>query len=178
MLAQAKIVANCLVQGGSLGNEGVREGIGRGDRGLEEEVLGSVSDGHKGQEQEELDGVVGGVEGADLVKVYNHVDGQPGVEARVDNQTVHSSSEECHVDLDAAVDGEFADGLRTRCRLAGVVEVERAQEVEGGGEGEHVDDEAHAQGANGRLVEDVEQRVVGDISEDGKAEKVEVWEGK
>jgi len=130
VFTQTKVVADRLVQSGRLGNKGVRKGTSRSDRGLEEKVLRGVTQRHECEEQEKLDGVVGGIQRADLVEMHNHVDGQPSVETRVDDQTVDGGGKESHVDLNAPVDSQVADGLRIPRRLCRIVEVERSQEIE------------------------------------------------
>ena len=176
---QPKIIPEGVVQSGGAGVKGREDGgaTSSGDGGLEEEVLGSVANWHTRCKEDGQDGVVSGSQGADLVKVNDHVDRQPSIEAGVDDQTVNGGTKDAHVQLDGAVGGKLVDRLRVgRGCLVVVVEIERSHEEEGSGEREHVDRKAETQSLERRLVEGVEQDVVGSLRENGQTENIEVYE--
>lgn len=149
---------------------------GSSNRRLEEEILGSITDRETGGKEYGKDGIVGSFERANLIKVDDHVDRQPGVEAGVYNQAVHGSSEATHVELDGSVGGQITNCLRVGCgSLVVVVEVETTQQEEGSRQGSHVDEEAQTESHNRSLVEGVEEDVVGHLSEDGQAHNIKIW---
>lgn len=111
---------------------------------------------------------MGTLQTSNLVEPCNHVDGQPGVQATVDSNSIYRGAEDCHhAKYERVVGDKLIRGLAGFVRVA-----DRAEEGKGDRDTGDIDRKGSQASAEVYLVEGVEQEIVREIGEASKACKI------